>query len=112
LVKTIVEILPITSAGVTLISPGREPHYVAASDASAMRYEELQSQLDEGPCLAAYRTGEAVSVPDLGAKSASRCSGPAPSRRDWRPYSPFPFTRVSSDANWGPSISTAIRRGR
>ena len=76
LVKTIVEILPITSAGVTLISPGREPHYVAASDASAMRYEELQSQLDEGPCLAAYRTGEAVSVPDLRGEERFKVFGP------------------------------------
>ncbi len=68
LVKRIVEIMPVTAAGVTLISPGVEPRYVAASDESALRYEKLQSELGEGPCLAAYHTGEAIAVsgPDRG----------------------------------------------
>lgn len=65
LVKRIVDIMPVTAAGVTLISPGLEPRYVAASDQSALRYEKLQSELGEGPCLAAYHTGEAIAVPDL-----------------------------------------------
>jgi len=65
LVKRIVEVLPITAAGVTLISPGADPRYVAASDASALRFEELQSELGEGPCLAAYENGEAVAIADL-----------------------------------------------
>jgi GAF domain-containing protein len=65
LVTRIVEIMPITAAGVTLIAPGSEPRYVAASDAAALRYEELQSELDEGPCLVAYQTGGPVVVPDL-----------------------------------------------
>ena len=65
LVKRIVDVLPITAAGVTLISPDADPRYVAASDASALRFEELQTELGEGPCLAAYHTGEAVSVADL-----------------------------------------------
>jgi len=65
LVARIVDVLPITAAGVTLISPGTDPHYVAASDAAALRFEELQTELGEGPCLAAYETGEAVSVADL-----------------------------------------------
>ena len=65
LVESIVEVLPITSAGVTLISPGTMPRYVAASDDSALCFEELQTELGEGPCLSAYHTGEAVTVPDL-----------------------------------------------
>jgi diguanylate cyclase (GGDEF)-like protein len=65
LVRRIVDVLPITAAGVTLISPDSDPRYVAASDGSALRYEELQTELGEGPCLAAYHTGEAVSVADL-----------------------------------------------
>jgi diguanylate cyclase (GGDEF)-like protein len=65
LVRRIVEVLPITAAGVTLISPGSQPRYVAASDGSALRYEELQTELGEGPCLEAYGTGEAVAVADL-----------------------------------------------
>jgi diguanylate cyclase (GGDEF)-like protein len=65
LVKRIVEIMPITGAGVTLISPGSEPRYVAASSDLALRFEKLQTELDEGPCVAAYLTGHAISVPDL-----------------------------------------------
>jgi diguanylate cyclase (GGDEF)-like protein len=65
LVAQIVDILPITGAGVTLISPSSEPRYVAASSPAAMRFEQLQTELAEGPCLAAYHTGESVSVPDL-----------------------------------------------
>jgi diguanylate cyclase (GGDEF)-like protein len=65
LVGRIVRMLPITGAGVTLISPLAGPRYVAASDSAALRFEELQTELGEGPCLAAYLTGEAISVPDL-----------------------------------------------
>ncbi len=65
LVSRIVDILPITAAGVTLIVPGLDPRYIAASDPSALRWEQLQTELGEGPCLAAFETGEAVSVPDL-----------------------------------------------
>ncbi|HEY5013190.1 MAG TPA: EAL domain-containing protein [Acidimicrobiia bacterium] len=65
LVKRIVDVLPITGAGVALISPGVGPRYVAASSASALRYEELQTELGEGPCVAAYQTGESVVVADL-----------------------------------------------
>ena len=65
LVRRIVEIMPITGAGVTLISETTNPHYVAASDESAMRFEELQTVLDEGPCIVAYRTGKAVAIADL-----------------------------------------------
>jgi diguanylate cyclase (GGDEF)-like protein len=69
LVERIVDIMPITGAGVTLISETLAPQYVAASNASALRYERLQTELGEGPCLAAYHTGEAVSVPDLNDES-------------------------------------------
>jgi diguanylate cyclase (GGDEF)-like protein len=65
LVQRIVDIMPISGAGVTLISATTSPHYVAASDAAALRYEELQTELGEGPCLTAFRTGTAVAVADL-----------------------------------------------
>ena len=65
LITRIVEMLPITAAGVTLITPGEHPRYIGASDASALLYEKLQTELGEGPCLLAYTTGEAVEVPDL-----------------------------------------------
>ena len=65
LVRRIVDILPITAAGVTLISPGKDPRYVAASDDSALRFERLQTEMGEGPCVTAYETGAAVAVADL-----------------------------------------------
>jgi diguanylate cyclase (GGDEF)-like protein len=67
LVERIVDVLPVTAAGVTLISPGKSPHYVAASNEAALAFERLQTKSGRGPCVVAYQTGEAVSVPDLGA---------------------------------------------
>ena len=65
LVQRIVDVLPVTGAGVTLISPGMAPHYVAASNPDALTFERLQTDLGEGPCLLAYETGDAVAIPDL-----------------------------------------------
>jgi hypothetical protein len=88
LVRRIVDILPVTGAGVTLISPGAEPRFIAASNDAALRFEKLQSELSEGPCLAAYHDGAALSIPDL--------------RLDWRLSSRFLSTIKTRD--WGRSI--------
>jgi len=65
LVKRIVDVMPISAAGVTLISRDSDPRYIAASDDSALGFERLQTELSEGPCLAAYETAEPVLIPDL-----------------------------------------------
>jgi diguanylate cyclase (GGDEF)-like protein len=65
LVKRIVDILPITGAGVTLITPDLHPRYIAASNGSALAFERLQTKTREGPCLEAYHTGRALAVSDL-----------------------------------------------
>ena len=65
LVGRIVEILDVTGAGVTLISTGRAPQYIAASDDAALRFEGLQTSLRQGPCVTAFESGAAVAVPDL-----------------------------------------------
>ncbi len=65
LVKRIVDVLPISAAGVTLIAPDASPHYIAASNDSALCFERLQSETGEGPCLVAFRTGDPVATPDL-----------------------------------------------
>ena len=65
LVERIVQIMPITGAGVTLIEEGKAPRYIASSNAAALSFEKLQTALDEGPCLAAFRSGEAIAVPDM-----------------------------------------------
>ncbi|MEO5833402.1 MAG: EAL domain-containing protein [Nakamurella sp.] len=65
LIDRIVLLLPVTAAGVTLIGPDTLPRYVAASDPTAFAYEQLQTELRDGPCLLAYHSGEAVVVTDL-----------------------------------------------
>lgn len=65
LVEQIVDILPITAAGVTLISDGRAPHYVAASGPEALRFEQIQTDSGQGPCLTAFASGDPVVVADL-----------------------------------------------
>jgi len=77
LVGRIVTILPVSAAGVTLIEPGLRPRYVAASDADALRFEQLQSGLGEGPCLTAAESGEPVFVPGLRGEHAYPRFGPA-----------------------------------
>lgn len=84
LVERIVDVLPVTGAGVTLIWPGAAPHYVAASNSAALRLERLQTALGQGPCVVAYTTGEPVAVPDLtvdtrfdGFRSAALAAGGA-----------------------------------
>ncbi|MDP1806550.1 MAG: GAF domain-containing protein, partial [Acidimicrobiales bacterium] len=69
LVHGIVDILPITAAGATLFASGTQPRYVAASNEAARRCEHLQAELDEGPGLAAFHTGEAIAIPDLRSES-------------------------------------------
>lgn len=77
LVSRIVDVLPVSSAGVTLIEPGRVPRYVAASDADARMFEELQTRLAEGPCVESYTSGQPVTVPDLAADRRFPIFGPA-----------------------------------
>ncbi len=63
--ERIVDILPIDAAGVTLISPTAAPRFIAASDQLAMRFEQLQTRLGEGPCVAAFQTDTSIAIPDL-----------------------------------------------
>ena len=65
LVLRIVDILPIEAAGVSLISPTTHPRLIAGSDESAVRYEQLQTELGEGPCIAAFETDGPISIPNL-----------------------------------------------
>jgi diguanylate cyclase (GGDEF)-like protein len=69
LVERIADVLPVDSAGVTLISSGKPPEYIAASSPAALRFESLQSKIGQGPCLEAFSTGEAIAVPDLRAET-------------------------------------------
>jgi diguanylate cyclase (GGDEF)-like protein len=77
LVGRIVEVLPITAAGVTLISAGMAPRFIAASDDFALRIERLQTKSREGPCLSAYSSGKSVAVADLAQDNRYPVFGPA-----------------------------------
>lgn len=76
LVQRIVEMMPITAAGVTLISSGAAPHYIAASNESALKFEHLQTDIEQGPCLVAFDSGVAVAIPDLRADDRFPRFGP------------------------------------
>jgi len=65
LVDRVVEVIPVDGAGVLLMDSDTEHHFVAASDDLILGVEALQMDLQEGPCLQAYRSGEAVSVQDI-----------------------------------------------
>lgn len=68
LVRRIVDVLPITAAGVTVMSLGASERYFAGSDDDARRFEELQTRIGEGPGVWAHEQGEVVSIPDLQAE--------------------------------------------
>ena len=110
LVERIVDVLPITGAGVVLISPGAGSRYVAASDALAMRFEQLQTELDEGPGLAAYETGEAVR-PARPSRRRSRSRGSLPARSStvWPRCSRSRCATAPS--SWARSTSTGATPG-
>jgi diguanylate cyclase (GGDEF)-like protein len=91
LVERMVDVLAVTGAGVTLISPGIAPRYVAASDAAALRFEQLQTELGQGPCLLAYETGEPVTVPDLALDELFPQFGPAALEAGMRAVFTFPL---------------------
>ncbi|HEU0132355.1 MAG TPA: GAF domain-containing SpoIIE family protein phosphatase [Mycobacteriales bacterium] len=65
LVDRIVEVIPVDGAGVLLMDSDVEHRFVAASDEMIRGVEALQMELQEGPCLQAYRTGRHVAVRDL-----------------------------------------------
>ncbi|HEU0101921.1 MAG TPA: GGDEF domain-containing protein [Mycobacteriales bacterium] len=65
LVERIVDVLPVTAAGVTLITGDAHPRFLAASNDAALHLERLQSALGQGPCVVANDTGTPVSVLDI-----------------------------------------------
>jgi diguanylate cyclase (GGDEF)-like protein len=67
LVARIVTAVPVTGAGIMLRGHDHESYIVAASDERVQEIEQLQNDLQEGPCLTAYFTGEPVLLPDLSA---------------------------------------------
>ena len=63
--KDIAATLGCAGAGVMLADTDEDLHFVSTSDEVLGTLEQLQIELDEGPCLLAYRTGEPVVASDL-----------------------------------------------
>jgi len=73
-----VEVLPITGAGLSLITESGHVGTVAASSPVTALVDELQFTLGEGPCVEAFQLGGPVLEPDLDAATAARWPGFTP----------------------------------
>lgn len=91
LVDHIVEVIPVDGAGVLLMASDTEHHFVAASDDMILGVEALQMDLQEGPCLEAYRTGAHVAVRDLASDTTFARFSPAAARAGLGAVYSFPL---------------------
>jgi hypothetical protein len=60
-----VRALPVSGAGLALMTDDCPAGIIAATDGAALQLEELQFTLGEGPCVDASKTGRPVLQPDL-----------------------------------------------
>ncbi|MCZ3386286.1 MAG: GAF domain-containing protein [Actinomycetia bacterium] len=67
--------LPVTGAGLLVMTNTGPGAILAATDGPARVMEELQFTLGEGPCIEATRSGRPVLQPDLAATAPSRWPG-------------------------------------
>lgn len=65
LIDSSMDLLPIAAAGLLIGDVHGELHVLASSSEETRLLELLQVESDVGPCLLAYRTGQAVVVEDL-----------------------------------------------
>lgn len=70
-----VDALPVSGAGLALMTDAGHGGTVSATDGPAAAMENLQNTLGEGPCLDAYRGGRPVLQSDLAASGMSRWPG-------------------------------------
>ncbi|MFC5263162.1 GAF and ANTAR domain-containing protein [Kribbella qitaiheensis] len=70
-----VEALPVSGAGLALMTATGHGGTVAATDGSATVMENLQNTLGEGPCIDAFREGRPVLHSDLASTGLSRWPG-------------------------------------
>jgi len=59
------QVLDVAGAGVMLADDKQDLRFVSSSDETLKHLEDLQIELDEGPCLRAYRRAERVMATDL-----------------------------------------------
>ncbi|MBP2320272.1 GAF domain-containing protein [Kibdelosporangium banguiense] len=65
-----VELLEVEAAGLLLAAPSGELQVIASSDERARALSACQLEASEGPCMEAFRTGNAVTHGDLAAATA------------------------------------------
>jgi hypothetical protein len=65
-------VLPVSGAGLSLMTEAGPAGTVTATDARALELEELQFTLGEGPCVDASRSGRPVLQPDLARTAPGR----------------------------------------
>jgi GAF domain-containing protein len=90
LCDSVVDLLPVTGAGV-MLDDEEVLRFVAASDELVREIETLQIELGEGPCLRAYATGAPVVVPDLKADDSFPHFGPRALAAGMRGVYSFPM---------------------
>lgn len=74
-----VDVFPVKGAGVVIYGDdAATAESVAASDASITAVERRQIQVQQGPCLTAWETGEVVEEPDLAGAGVKRWPDFAP----------------------------------
>lgn len=61
-------------------SPMGHPVTVASSDKRAMQVDEVQYEVDDGPCLRSMHTGKQIYITDTTARSAGVGSAHGPPR--------------------------------
>ncbi|HWH33167.1 MAG TPA: GAF and ANTAR domain-containing protein [Egibacteraceae bacterium] len=77
-------VMGVEAGGVTLVDPKGTTAYAAASDPRAQRTEQLETTLDQGPCIACIADREIKVVPDLLRETRWPAYGEAARQFGWR----------------------------
>ena len=106
------EVVPVSGAAVTLVSPGLTPQHVAATGPGTIAIERLQTELGEGPGTTAFDTGDAVAVPDLAHDARFPRFGPAAVAAGMAAVFAFPLRHGDARLARWPSTGTSSVRWR
>ncbi len=86
-----VRALPVTGAGVSLMTEASMPGVAAAFDTTSELLEELQFTVGEGPCIDAFGSRRPVLAPDLDDGARLRWPGYAPAALEHGVHAVFAF---------------------
>lgn len=89
-------ILGVLGAGVMLSDEEGTLRFVSSSDPVLAKLESLQIELDEGPCLLAYRSGESIQADDLLSDERFPNFGPRAAEVGMRAVYSFPLVHGGS----------------